>query len=981
MKKLVRSLAAAVAALALWVGFLSCSDGGGSSDNHITVKFPNKATITALSAAETDEEAAAVSVKYESISINIGSNASATLDTITAKVKTNSKAKEVLDLIIADEVASSEDIESLTYDDLTYAYFDGEYLDVTTEDGRKAGVNSVTADVAKGKTVYLFAYYDDENEEEDDDEPTPSEDGVTVAWDFGSNDLWKAYSDEALTTEISNKIIQSTTGYVTGSRSFAPIYVNAESGKFATNAANLQFVAGTEIWIPVSTGSVVTLSLYPTLKYTGTFTFGGNEIGCDADATECDTLVTSLTAKTAGYVKLIAKTNGYLQSIVVTSLVDGDDFSEKAETGDLVVVGETTEAALFVQLTGDDAVTNAASGTLKAYIAGTPSITGTTTETDSSTGEEKTVNVYAPVKWTVSEGSDFVSIVDSDGNAITESKASQGNKGYSSSVTVKFKAAGSAKITASIDGVTSESFTVTASEVPVTAELTGDAVAGVKDTDISGVATIAVTNDTFSSAVQALEAGASAADYITLTPSADSVTVSAITVKTVSASSLIVNYTLKGTAAVSSGTISATLKAGALSYTAAAKDATGTIGLTLTEGKVAVTSVAFTADGTADGTAFTAKKVVIGGTIDLSKYLVVLPEDATDKTVTWSGTGVDTNGLVTVSAAVAVEITATSSDDDTKSATFTVTGVANSVQEYNFFAATDLTVKETEVTSIGSDTTSKATVTGIYYDSSNKACGSSASQGGTVVLPVSGADTTVILYVTQAKAEITATLSDGTFSVAQTVKGRGINDGSPSASNELKLYGRGAQAFAWRYTGGKTSVTLTIGNEGFISIAKIVTTNASIPTEVTTSAFDFTKSSAYNSDTDGTTSYVSYTQGATGLTTELYCLNAAATESYYTPFFVSTEGITTYGAHANVGAWFTFAVGGACNIAVDISYANAATTLYVFDAAGNQLDCSVTSNGTQKGSLVANYTGDAGILTIGVGGNVYFKTITISPAE
>ena len=118
-----------------------------------------------------------------------------------------------------------------------------------------------------------------------------------TTWDFTS---------EYASGDVS---IQSKTGEVKDSNSDFVLKVDATTGKLSSRGTDAQFNAGTKIQIPVSAGSIVTVTVYDT-KYV----LGGEQ-------------QSTYTSEKAGYVLLEATGNTYLNSISVTNLNKADDFS------------------------------------------------------------------------------------------------------------------------------------------------------------------------------------------------------------------------------------------------------------------------------------------------------------------------------------------------------------------------------------------------------------------------------------------------------------------------------------------------------------------------------------------------------------------------------------------------------------------------------------------------------------------------------
>ena len=265
--------------------------------------------------------------------------------------------------------------------------------------------------------------------------------------------------------------------------------------------------------------------------------------------------------------------------------------------------------------------------------------------------------------------------------------------------------------------------------------------------------------------------------------------------------------------------------------TATIKDKSETIivdgGGTTGEG---ITAIAFSATG---------KTIVAGDTLDLTKLVTLTPSTADVSGLTWtveSGTSATvTDGVVTASSMAGdTVVKVASTADATVSATFTVTVVEASAQVYNFLALTDADYDSSTsaVTSVAStDSTKTLTCTNVVFQNSSYGI---KYNSGSIVIPVTGADTTIIAYVTY-ESGTNVTLSDGAdYSVTRTIQNRGtrVDNGVDFKDNA------GPQAYVWRYTGGASSVTLTA--VGQVYVGKLFVDNDAVSDTQTTSKFDFT---------------------------------------------------------------------------------------------------------------------------------------------
>ena len=140
-----------------------------------------------------------------------------------------------------------------------------------------------------------------------------SYDKVTWAFNTYSSTLELAslYTDSALTTTVQN----GTAGYCKDATYSLPLYINTgTSGKFQIRSeGDAQVNADTTVYIPVSAGSVVTL----THNYSATYTLNGT--ACSGTA--------AYTATSAGYLAATATASSYFYKIEVTNLAADDALS------------------------------------------------------------------------------------------------------------------------------------------------------------------------------------------------------------------------------------------------------------------------------------------------------------------------------------------------------------------------------------------------------------------------------------------------------------------------------------------------------------------------------------------------------------------------------------------------------------------------------------------------------------------------------
>ena len=390
-----------------------------------------------------------------------------------------------------------------------------------------------------------------------------------------------------------------------------------------------------------------------------------------------------------------------------------------------------------------------------------------------------------------------------------------------------------------------------------------------------------------------------------------------------------------------------------------------------------ITAIAFSAAG---------KTIVVGDTFDLTKLVTLTPSTADVSDLTWtveSGTSATvSDGVVTASSTAGdTVVKAASTADATVSATFTVTVVENTVQLYDFAVATYNADNNNAVASVisssGSDATSEMALTNFKWQNANYGVTNTATSGNSyMTIPTSGADSTVIVYITNSAATNELTLSDVSgYSKTRVLSGLGSTKGT-----DVNAGARGAQAYAWRYTGGETSVKLAVTIGGSVYIGRIVVTNDFIPATASTMTFDFTDSSKYYNYTGngyaGGSPFTSFVADEAS-SAKLYVYDAytSGTEqsaSNYAPLF--WHG-TQYGAGTKGSVSVTFAVAGACTISQ--TSGTSQRTWYLYDVDGNSLDYAENA-----GTLT--YNGDAGVLTAFIdctAGSTYFTTITVSPAQ
>ncbi|MBR0031826.1 MAG: Ig-like domain-containing protein [Treponema sp.] len=151
----------------------------------------------------------------------------------------------------------------------------------------------------------------------------------SVEWDMDGTDTLSLYSDAACTTSIGGTQINRTTGYVVGgSATNCPLYVDGgTSGKFSYSSGQyVQLNAGTKIYVPVSSGSTLTINMH---SYNNTYQ------NVEVNGTVMTAQNCTYTANGDGYVLLDIKADStYMIGISVTDV----DYSTTRTTSGTVSV-------------------------------------------------------------------------------------------------------------------------------------------------------------------------------------------------------------------------------------------------------------------------------------------------------------------------------------------------------------------------------------------------------------------------------------------------------------------------------------------------------------------------------------------------------------------------------------------------------------------------------------------------------------------
>lgn len=154
----------------------------------------------------------------------------------------------------------------------------------------------------------------------------------SVVWDMDGTNTLSFYSDVSCETALSNTTIQSGVGYVAGTSPKLPLYVDCSTiGKFAyTSGQYVQTNNGTKIYVPVSSGSVVSITMHSNASAYQYVNVGSNTLTMTADT--CN-----YTAGASGYVLVelsSAASEAYMLGITVTNV----DYSTPRSTNSTVSV-------------------------------------------------------------------------------------------------------------------------------------------------------------------------------------------------------------------------------------------------------------------------------------------------------------------------------------------------------------------------------------------------------------------------------------------------------------------------------------------------------------------------------------------------------------------------------------------------------------------------------------------------------------------
>ena len=181
----------------------------------------------------------------------------------------------------------------------------GKYLKVNVV---KTSSDDYITSITATKTGDFTATWDDEEED----------DSVTVTWDWTSNDVTQSSDGSSYSTS------SITSGYIKGDNN--DIVATAEGGQFKISSGYGHWNTGATMQIPVSSGSVVSVTVWNYNYAKDNFRLGGKALTDISGDETSDTA--SYTAGKAGYITLKAVADSsYIKEVSVSGLISTDDFS------------------------------------------------------------------------------------------------------------------------------------------------------------------------------------------------------------------------------------------------------------------------------------------------------------------------------------------------------------------------------------------------------------------------------------------------------------------------------------------------------------------------------------------------------------------------------------------------------------------------------------------------------------------------------
>ncbi|MBR1535608.1 MAG: Ig-like domain-containing protein [Treponema sp.] len=184
----------------------------------------------------------------------------------------------------------------------------------------------------------------------------------TVVWDWNASvQPIVAKTADATTKQDVQYSSGAVVGYAQGTSELAEtpyIFINTpvSGSKVATSTKRVQLNIGSELYIPVSAESVITVNSYNAAT---DFTLGGiyaytNVLGDEEKVDSKSVNSVSYTASTAGYVKLVAVKQVYLTKITVTNVKAGDSETHNATSVEGITIATLTSQAAASLTLGTD---------------------------------------------------------------------------------------------------------------------------------------------------------------------------------------------------------------------------------------------------------------------------------------------------------------------------------------------------------------------------------------------------------------------------------------------------------------------------------------------------------------------------------------------------------------------------------------------------------------------------------------------------
>ena len=390
-------------------------------------------------------------------------------------------------------------------------------------------------------------------------------------------------------------------------------------------------------------------------------------------------------------------------------------------------------------------------------------------------------------------------------------------------------------------------------------------------------------------------------------------------------------------------------------------ESTGTVTVTFTgagwihgvkvESLESFTSVASISVTDSDGA--TSSTISVGDSVSLTA--AVSPSDATETSVSWSSSdesiaSVSSGNVTGVSAGTAT-ITATALDGSGVAGTYEVTVEAstatvekNQVYTWNF-------VGLSSAPSVKSDNEGNGINLTIDGNPSNNAGYGLYGSEATYTFPVAG-DAIVIAYVTyiNGSGTLSLTTSDGT--AVGTDKSITKSDAYLYGANDHKP-ANGPVAYAWRYVGSATELTLNV--PASLYLGQIVSDSTEVTEELTACNYDFTDSAI-----------------ATPLAP-----SAGNNKIHWYGTECGAYKSSSYGIQAVGPVYFTFYVGGACTFIVNTSYEQGTGNFMLRNETCEVIDEDIASTGDRSANAREFSISEAGVYTFAMPKNTYVKSISI----